>query len=74
MFGVGSLGAITSVVSSAGVFSTAISPALFGWLIDRGLNIDVLLLVGVILSVIVSALAFLAPTPAGKTPRPGFAS
>lgn len=69
MFGVRSLGAIGSVVSSAGVFSTAISPALFGWLIDRGLNIDLLLLVGVILTVIVSALAFLAPTPTGTIPK-----
>jgi MFS family permease len=62
MFGVRSLGAIGSVVGSAGVFSTAISPALFGWLIDGGLNIDLLLLVGVILALLISGLAFLAPT------------
>jgi MFS family permease len=61
MFGVHSLGAISSVASSAGVLSTALSPILFGWLIEYGLNIDLLLLAGVFLTVIVSALAFLAP-------------
>jgi MFS family permease len=65
MFGVHSLGAIGSVVGSAGVFSTAISPALFGWLIDEGINFDLLILVGVLLTALVSALAFLAPKPHG---------
>jgi len=71
VFGVRSLGAIGSVVGSAGVFSTAISPALFGWLIDRGLNIDLLVLSGVAIAIVVSALAFLAPTPARTTPENG---
>jgi MFS family permease len=67
VFGVRSLGAIASVVSSAGVFSTALSPVLFGWLIESGLNVDHLILSGVALAVIVTASAFLAPAPHALT-------
>jgi MFS family permease len=64
-FGVKSLGAIASVVGSAGVFSTSLSPFIFGWLIERGVNMDLILLAGVILTALVSTLAFLAPKPRG---------
>ena len=67
MFGVRSLGAIASVVSSAGVFSSALSPALFGWLIESGLNVDMLILSGAVLAIIVTTSAFLAPTPHAST-------
>jgi MFS family permease len=63
VFGVDSLGAISSIVGSAGVFATSLSPALFGWLLDRGLDVDLLILGGVALAVFVSLLGLVAPTP-----------
>ena len=63
VFGVDSLGAISSIVGSAGVFATALSPALFGWLLDRGLDVDRLVLGGVVLAVLVSLIALVAPAP-----------
>ena len=60
VFGVDSLGAISSIVGSAGVFATALSPALFGWLLDHGLDLDRLVLGGVVLAVLVS---LVAPAP-----------
>jgi MFS family permease len=63
VFGVASLGAISSVVGSAGVFATALSPALFGWLLDGGLDVDLLVLGGVLLAVLVSLVALIAPAP-----------
>jgi MFS family permease len=68
VFGVDSLGAISSIVGSAGVFSTALSPALFGWLLDHGLDVDRLVLGGVVLAVLVSLIALVAPAP---TRHPG---
>lgn len=64
VFGVDSLGAISSVVGSAGVFATALSPALFGWLLDGGLDVDLLVSGGVALAVLVSTIGFFAPSPA----------
>ena len=61
VFGVASLGAISSLVGSAGVFATALSPALFGWLLDHGLDVDRLVLGGVVLAVLVSLIALVAP-------------
>jgi len=63
VFGVDSLGAISSIVGSAGVFATALSPALFGWLLDGGLDVDRLVLAGVMLAVLVSLIALVAPAP-----------
>jgi len=68
VFGLDSLGAISSLVGSAGVFATALSPALFGWLLDGGLDVDRLVLGGVVLAVMVSLLALIAPAPA-RHPR-----
>jgi MFS family permease len=63
VFGIDSLGAITSVVGSAGIFATALSPLLFGWLLDWGLNVDRLVLGGVVMAVGISLLALIAPEP-----------
>jgi len=62
-FGIQSLGAITSIVASATVFATALSPALFGWIIDLGVPVTAIVVGGIVLSVLVSVLAFLAPDP-----------
>jgi MFS family permease len=69
VFGVDSLGAISSLVGSAGVFATALSPALFGWLLDHGLDVDRLVLCGVVLAAAVSLLALVAPAPGGHPRR-----
>jgi MFS family permease len=63
VFGIDSLGAISSVVGSAGVFATALSPALFGWLLDGGLDVDLLVLGGVVLAALVSLIGLIAPPP-----------
>ncbi len=68
VFGVEALGAISSIVGSAGVFATALSPALFGWLLDGGLGVDQLILGGVVLAVFVSLLGLIAPAPARHPP------
>ncbi len=66
-FGVLSLGAITSLVASAQVFATALSPVLFGWLIDLGISITAIVAGSIALTVFVSILAFLAPEPSKRT-------
>ncbi len=66
-FGVLSLGAITSVVASAQVFATALSPVLFGWLIDLGVSITAIVAGSIALTMLVSILAFLAPEPSKRT-------
>jgi MFS family permease len=63
VFGVHSLGAITSLASASGVFASALSPVLFGWLLDRGITVDQLVLSGVVLTGFVTLLAYLAPSP-----------
>ena len=66
-FGVQSLGAITSLIISASVFATALSPVLFGWLIDLGVPITAIVVGGIVLTMLVSILAFLSPDPSKKT-------
>jgi hypothetical protein len=63
VFGIDSLGAISSVVGSAGIFATALSPVLFGWLLDWGLDVDRLLLGGIGMTVGVSLMGLIAPEP-----------
>ncbi len=63
VFGVRSLGAITSLASASGVFASALSPVLFGWLLDRGLTIDDLALSAVLMVGVATLLAYLAPLP-----------
>ena len=65
-FGVQSLGAITSLVASASVFATALSPVLFGWLIDLDVPVTVIVAGGIVLTVLVSILALLAPDPSKR--------
>jgi MFS family permease len=62
-FGVQSLGAISSLVASASVFATALSPVLFGWMIDLGVPIIAIVVGGIVLTILVSLLAFFAPAP-----------
>jgi len=45
LYGVSHLGAIRSVVVSAGVAASALAPGLLGWLIDRGVGIEQQLMV-----------------------------
>lgn len=66
-FGVQSLGVITSLITSASVFATALSPVLFGWLIDLGVPITAIVVGSIALTMFVSILAFLAPYPSKKT-------
>jgi MFS family permease len=52
MYGVGQLGTIRSLIAAVMVLGTALSPALFGWLFDRGVPFEVvsymiLLLIGI---------------------------
>jgi MFS family permease len=63
MFGVRRLGAIGSMASATGVFATALSPFLFGWLLDHGLAVDRLVYSGICATLVVIALAFVAPRP-----------
>jgi MFS family permease len=68
-FGVLSLGAITSLVASAQVFATALSPVLFGWLIDLGVSITAIVAGSIALTVFVSILAFQAPDPSKQADK-----
>jgi hypothetical protein len=55
------------LIPSASVFATALSPVLFGWLIDLGVPITAIVVGGIVLTMLVSILAFLAPDPSKKT-------
>jgi MFS family permease len=70
VFGVRSLGAIASLASASGVFASALSPVLFGWLLDRGVTVDQLVLSGVVMTVLVSVLAYFAPLPRRRSLQP----
>jgi len=66
VYGVAHLGAIKALAASVMVFSTALSPAAFGWLIDLGVTIDSLALasaVAVALAAGLVTLAFARPLP-----------
>jgi len=65
-FGVLSLGAITSIVASASVFATALSPVLFGWLIDLGVPVTAIVMGGIVLTAFVCILALFAPDPSTR--------
>jgi len=43
MYGVRHLGAIKSLGTSIAIFGTSLSPALFGWLLDRDVSFEVIL-------------------------------
>lgn len=68
------LGAIKSLATSLMVFMSALSPVLFGWLLDRGVSINQLAIGGVIYIAIATLLAIYAcrlnKTQMQLTPRP----
>ncbi len=63
IYGTGHLGAIRSIVQAAMVFSTAASPVVFGWLLDRGVGFDALALgcVGYIVAAVTMLALLQAP-------------
>lgn len=63
IFGVRSLGTVTSLVASITVFASALSPFLFGWLLDHGTPVPALILASVALVVCCTFVAFMAPAP-----------
>ena len=63
VFGVLSLGTISSIVASASVFATALSPVLFGWLIDLKVPVTAVVMGGMVLTLSVCILALFAPDP-----------
>lgn len=60
IYGVAHLGAIKSMFATLMIFSTALSPALFGWVIDRNQDSELLLLCLVIASLISAVMASFA--------------
>ena len=55
LYGVRHLGAIKSLGTSLGVFGTALSPALFGWILDADLSF-LWILGGTILAAVVASI------------------
>ncbi len=60
VYGLTHLGAIRALTTSLGVLSSALSPVLFGWMIDRGISMDRLALMNLVYVLLASALAPLA--------------
>lgn len=58
LFGTSMIGTVRSLFSSIMVFSTALSPFLIGWLIDRQVPFDYVLMAGVISMAVSTLLAF----------------
>ena len=56
IYGVANLGAIRSLIWTLVVFSSALSPAGFGWLLDAGIDMNTICLGGVVYLVVGSAL------------------
>lgn len=63
VYGTKHLGAIKSMALTIVIFSTAISPVLFGWLLERGYDFNNLILVSAGITAISSVLAGIAPVP-----------
>jgi fucose permease len=57
MYGTLHLGSIKSVTTAAMVFASAIAPVIMGWMIDAGVSMDVMALMGVAYVVVATALA-----------------
>ena len=68
VYGVAHLGAIRALTTSLGVLSSALSPMLFGWMIDRAVSMDHLALMNLAYVLLASTLAPLAfrRTPAAR--------
>lgn len=58
LFGVKSLGAVRSLFSTLMVFSTALAPALFGFLLDNGIDFNQIILGVIIVTLLVIVLSF----------------
>jgi MFS family permease len=58
LYGIKTIGAIRSMLTTIMIISTAISPLLFGWLLDVGYGFDFILPSAVLLTLTVMALAF----------------
>lgn len=58
LYGIKTIGAIRSMLTTFMIVSTAVSPLLFGWLIDAGYGFDFILPSAVILTIAVILLAF----------------
>jgi MFS family permease len=57
LFGINSLGAVRSLFSTLMVFSTALSPALFGFLLDKGIDFNQIILGIIIVTFLVIVLS-----------------
>ena len=63
VYGTRHLGAIRGLYTSIVVVSSALSPGFFGWMLDRGMDIDGLLIAAVGLLAGAAALSYFAPEP-----------
>ena len=61
LYGVRHLGAIRSLTQAVTIFASAISPALFGWLIDGGLSMERIALYSLVYIAVGTGMAALAP-------------
>ena len=59
MYGTLHLGSIKSVTTAAMVFASAIAPVIMGWMIDDGVSMDMMALMGVAYVVVATGLAWL---------------
>lgn len=66
LYGIRHLGAIKSLSSSFAIFGTALSPALFGWMLDGGFSFGAILLLNLLL--ILLALLISLPVCLGNKP------
>lgn len=57
IYGTNNLGGVRSVFATIAILGTALSPFLFGWLIDNGYNFSHIILLGLVISVIVAVLS-----------------
>jgi MFS family permease len=69
-FGTRHIGAIRSVTLALGVLSTAVSPPLFGWLLDKGLSFAALALWLAALSALVTGVGWAAVSHLARHPLP----
>jgi len=60
MYGTLHLGSIKSVTTAAMVFSSAITPVIMGWMIDAGISMDIMALMGVGYVAVATAMALFA--------------
>jgi len=67
VYGVAHLGAIKALAASVMVFSTALSPAIFGWLIDLGVTMDTIALVSALAVTLAAGLVTLAFARSGSS-------